>query len=126
VDVPDVVGDEEDSAREDLLDEGLKVRIAPERVFSDEDEGSVARQSPAEGSPAAEGDTVTLTISKGQDEVEVPDVEGLNRKQARKKLEKAGFEVTVRRIFFGDEVFSQSPDGGDDAPRGSRVTIWMR
>ncbi|MCH6159807.1 Stk1 family PASTA domain-containing Ser/Thr kinase [Streptomyces marispadix] len=126
VDVPDVVGDEEDSAREDLLDEGLKVRIAPERVFSDEDEGSVARQSPAEGSPAAEGDTVTLTISKGQDEVKVPDVEGLNRKQARKKLEKAGFEVTVRRIFFGDEVFSQSPDGGDEAPRGSRVTIWMR
>ncbi|NLU74546.1 Stk1 family PASTA domain-containing Ser/Thr kinase [Streptomyces sp. HNM0575] len=126
VDVPDVVGDEEDSAADDLRDEGLKVRIASERVFSDEDEGSVARQSPAEGSSAAEGDTVTLTISKGQDTVDVPDVEGQKAKQARKKLEKAGFEVAVRRIFFGNKVFSQSPGGGDEAPRGSRVTIWLR
>ncbi|OEU88312.1 serine/threonine protein kinase [Streptomyces abyssalis] len=126
VDVPDVVGDDEDSATEDLREEGLKVRIAPERVFSEEDEGSVARQTPAEGSPAAEGDTVTLTISKGQDTVDVPEVEGMKQKQARKKLENAGFEVTVRKIFFGNKVFSQSPGGGDEAPRGSRVTIWLR
>jgi serine/threonine-protein kinase len=126
VDVPDVVGDDEDSARDELREEGLKVRIAPERVFSEEDEGSVARQSPAEGGSAAEGDTVTLTISKGQDMVDVPDVEGLGKKQAREELEDAGFKVTVRRIFFGNKVFSQSPDGGDEAPRGSEVSIWLR
>ncbi|QPP09315.1 Stk1 family PASTA domain-containing Ser/Thr kinase [Streptomyces bathyalis] len=126
VDVPDVVGDDEDSAREDLAEEGLKVRIAQGRVFSDEDEGKVARQSPAEGSTAGEGDTVTLTISKGQDLVDVPDVEGLGKKQARKKLEDAGFEVTTRRIFVGNKVFAQSPGGDDEAPRGSEVTIWLR
>ncbi|WP_314172723.1 Stk1 family PASTA domain-containing Ser/Thr kinase [Streptomyces winkii] len=126
VDVPDVVGDDEDSATDDLREEGLKVRIAPQRVFSEEDEGSVARQTPAEGSPAAEGDTVTLTISKGQDTVDVPDVEGLKQKQAVKKLKDAGFDVTVRRIFFGNKVFSQSPGGDDEAPRGSSVTIWLR
>ncbi|SCK24726.1 Stk1 family PASTA domain-containing Ser/Thr kinase [Streptomyces sp. WMMB 322] len=126
VDVPDVVGDDEDSAREKLTEEGLKVRIAPERVFSDEDEGSVARQSPAEDSTAGEGDTVTLTISKGQDLVDVPDVEGLGKKQAREKLEDAGFEVTARRIFVGNKVFAQSPGGDDEAPRGSNVTIWLR
>lgn len=126
VDVPDVVGDDEDSAVDELREEGLKVRIAPARVFSEEDEGSIARQSPAEGGTAAEGDTVTLTVSKGQDLVDVPDVEDLGKKQARKKLEAAGFKVTVRRVFFGNKVFSQSPDGGDEAPRGSEVTIWLR
>lgn len=126
VEVPDVVGDDPDSAREDLEEEGLKVRISPKRVFSEEDEGKIARQSPSEGSSAGEGDTVTLTVSKGQDLVEVPKVEGMKLKPARKKLEKAGFEVGVRRIFFGDKVFTQSPGDGDEAPRGSRVTIWLR
>ena len=126
VEVPDVVGDDEDSAREELRDEGLKVRIAQERVFSDEDKGEVARQSPAEGRTVGEGDTVTLTISKGQDLVDVPDVKGLGKKQARKKLEDAGFEVTTRRLFVGNKVFLQSPGGGGEAPRGSEVTIWLR
>lgn len=126
VEVPDVVGDDPDSAREDLEEEGLKVRISPKRVFSEEDEGKIARQTPSEGSSAGEGDTVTLTVSKGQDLVEVPKVEGMKLKPARKKLEKAGFEVGVRRIFFGDKVFTQSPGDGDEAPRGSRVTIWLR
>jgi serine/threonine-protein kinase len=126
VDVPDVVGDDEDSALEDLRDEGLKPRVETERVFSEEDEGEVARQSPEEGSTAAKGDTVTLTISKGQDLVKVPDVEDLGKEKARRKLKEAGFEVTVRRLFIGDKVFNQSPDGGDEAPRGSRVTLWLR
>lgn len=126
VEVPDVIGDDVDSARESLREEGLKVRIAPTRVFSDEDEGDVARQSPAAGGPAGEGDTVTLVISKGQDLVDVPDVDGQTRNQARKKLADAGFDVTVHRVFFGNKVFSQSPGGGDEAPRGSRVTIWLR
>ncbi|MFC4497501.1 Stk1 family PASTA domain-containing Ser/Thr kinase [Streptomyces ovatisporus] len=126
VEVPDVVGDDEDRAREDLEEEGLKVRVADSRVFSEEDEGTVARQSPAEDSEAAEGDTVTITISKGPDLVEVPDVEDLGKDKARRKLKDAGFEVTVRRLFIGDKVFNQSPDAGEEAPRGSRVTLWMR
>ncbi|GGO53263.1 serine/threonine protein kinase [Streptomyces daqingensis] len=126
VDVPDVVGDDADSAREDLEEEGLKVRVAEKRVFSEEDEGEVARQSPSEGSEAAEGDTVTITISKGQDLVEVPDVEDLDKDKARRKLREAGFDVTVRRLFIGDKVFNQSPDAGKEAPRGSRVTLWLR
>jgi beta-lactam-binding protein with PASTA domain len=126
VDVPDVVGDDEASAKDQLSEEGLKARISTKRVFSDEDKGSVARQSPGEDSSAGEGDTVTLTISKGQDMVDVPDVDGLGKKEARKKLAGAGFDVTVHRIFFGNKVFSQSPDGGEQAPRGSEVTIWLR
>ncbi|WP_181766685.1 Stk1 family PASTA domain-containing Ser/Thr kinase, partial [Streptomyces albidus (ex Kaewkla and Franco 2022)] len=126
VDVPDVVGDDEDSALEDLREEGLEVRVASKRVFSEEDEGKVALQSPAEGTTAAKGDTVTLTISKGEDLVEVPDVEDLGKDKARRKLREAGFEVVVRRLFIGDKVFNQSPDAGEDAPRGSRVTLWLR
>ncbi|MDF4250145.1 Stk1 family PASTA domain-containing Ser/Thr kinase [Streptomyces sp. WMMB303] len=126
VEVPDVVGDKRSDATEELEKAGLKVRIATERVHSEHEKGSIARQSPTDGARAAEGDTVTLTVSKGPDMIEVPDVEGSSEDAATEKLEGAGFEVTVRRIFFGDTVFNQSPDGGEKAPRGSSITIWLR
>ncbi|GAA2443886.1 Stk1 family PASTA domain-containing Ser/Thr kinase [Streptomyces macrosporus] len=126
IEVPDVVGESEGAARQRLTEAGLKVEVAPERVFSEEEAGTVARQSPGEGAVAAEGDTVRLTVSKGPDTVEVPDVEGMAEDEARRSLEDAGFEVKVRRIFLTGTVFDQSVDGGERAPRGSTITIWVR
>ncbi|MGP3988512.1 Stk1 family PASTA domain-containing Ser/Thr kinase [Streptomyces sp. 3N207] len=126
VEVPDVVGDDQSDATDELKEAGLKVRIASERVHSEHDKGTIARQSPTDGTRAAKGDTVTLTVSKGPDMVEVPDVEDSSEDEATSTLEQAGFQVNVRRIFFGDTVFNQSPDSGEKAPRGSEVTIWLR
>ncbi|MFE7772332.1 Stk1 family PASTA domain-containing Ser/Thr kinase [Streptomyces sp. NPDC057445] len=125
VDIPDVAGESVDDATSTLEDAGLKVRVAPERVHSPEDAGTVARQSPAEGGQAAEGDTVTLTVSKGPRMIDVPDVTGRSVDDARRALEKAGFVVEVDRgfPFLGNEVESQSVEGGEQAPEGSTVTI---
>ncbi|MFF3495019.1 Stk1 family PASTA domain-containing Ser/Thr kinase [Streptomyces sp. NPDC002795] len=129
VDVPDVTGESEQDAIADLEDAGLKVEISTKRVNSEEDKGSVARQSPAEGKQLAEGDTVTLTISKGPVMVEVPDVTDLKVDEAKSRLSAAGFEVEENRGLlglFGDTVKSQSVEGGDEAPKGSTVTITIR
>ncbi|MEU8869657.1 Stk1 family PASTA domain-containing Ser/Thr kinase [Streptomyces javensis] len=125
VDVPDVVGDSVDDARSTLEDGGFKVKIAERRVFSEEDKGSVAEQSPSTDDEAAKGDTVTLTISKGVQMVEVPDVTGMNVDDAKAELEDAGFEVDVEKalLFPGDKVQDQSVEGGDEAPKGSTITI---
>ncbi|MGW5447788.1 Stk1 family PASTA domain-containing Ser/Thr kinase [Streptomyces asiaticus] len=125
VDVPDVVGDSVDDARSTLEDEGFKVKIAERQVFSEEDKGSVAEQSPSTDDEAAKGDTVTLTISKGVQMVEVPDVTGMNVDDAKAELEDAGFEVDVEKalLFPGDTVQDQSVEGGDEAPKGSTITI---
>lgn len=126
VEAPDVTGDSVEDATAELKESGLKVAIAPRRVFSEEDEGSVARQSPGVETEVEKGATVTLTLSKGADMVEVPDVEGEAVEDAQKTLEDAGFTVDVSRWFFGDEVWGQSVDGGDEAPRGSTITIRVR
>jgi len=126
VDVPDVVGKERRDAEKELHDAGLKVRFAKQRVFSQEDKGSVARQSPQDGETVAKGGAVTLTLSKGPDMVKVPDVEDLSADAAEAKLKKAGFGVKKHRLFFGDTVFNQSPDADEKAPRGSDVSIWVR
>ncbi len=130
IDIPDVTGDDLADARSELLDAGLKVKVAAERVNSSEyDKGQVAEQSPAPGGTAAEGDTVTLTVSKGPEMVEVPDVVGDSVDDARRKLEGAGFQVDEDRGLlglFGDEVKGQSVEGGETAPKGSAITIRIR
>ncbi|CAL9573289.1 Stk1 family PASTA domain-containing Ser/Thr kinase [Streptomyces sp. enrichment culture] len=129
VDVPDVAGDELQDARAELEEAGLKVKVAAERVNSEHDAGEVARQSPAPGRQAAEGDTVTLTLSKGPEMIEVPDVVGDSVDDARERLEAAGFRVKEDRGLlglFGDTVKDQSVDGGDTAPKGSTITLGIR
>ncbi|MGW3571333.1 PASTA domain-containing protein, partial [Streptomyces sp. NPDC000941] len=127
IEIPDVIGESEDDARDELTEAGFTVEIASERVFSDEDKGSVADQSPVSGNGAvgAKGDKVTLTLSKGQEMIEVPDVTGLSEDDAKQTLEAAGFEVDVDKplLFPGDTVTDQSVEGGDEAPKGSSITI---
>ncbi|WP_079106594.1 Stk1 family PASTA domain-containing Ser/Thr kinase [Streptomyces hygroscopicus] len=125
VDVPDVVGDSVAEARSTLQEEGFKVKVAERQVFSEEDKGSVAAQSPSADDRAAKGDTVTLTVSKGPQMIEVPDVTGLKVDEAKQQLEEAGFKVNVDKalLFPGNTVKDQSVEAGDEAPKGSTITI---
>ncbi|WP_185909535.1 Stk1 family PASTA domain-containing Ser/Thr kinase [Streptomyces sp. WAC01280] len=128
IDVPDVTAETVAEATATLQEAGLTVEVAPEQINSPEDPGTVAAQSLAEGSRAAEGDTITLTVSKGPKLVEVPDVTEESTDDARAALEDAGFEVEVKKSFpyLGDTVTSQSVEGGTTAPEGSTVTITIK
>ncbi|MER7806462.1 Stk1 family PASTA domain-containing Ser/Thr kinase [Streptomyces sp900116325] len=125
VDVPDLTGLSVQEATDALDEEGLKAEVLPGRVNSPEAAGDIARQSPGGGTRAAEGDTITLTVSKGPRMIDVPDVTGKDVDEATRLLKAAGFEVEVDRPFlsFSDTIASQSVDGGDRAPEGSTITI---
>ncbi len=126
VEIPDVSGASVEDATATLEGEGLKVKVAPGRVNSEFDKGLVAEISPGVGKQAGAGDTVTLTLSKGPEMIEVPDVVGDSVDDATRKLEDAGFEVDEDRGLLGlfaDEVKGQSVDGGETAPKGSTITI---
>lgn len=127
VEVPDVIGDSVTDAQQALQDAGLSVVLAPDKVFSDEaDKDTVALESPDKGTQAGTGDTVTITVSKGQQLFDVPDVKGKGEGEAKQILKDAGFDVRVINVFFGDTVFSESPGGGDQAPKGATITLWVR
>ncbi|MER6420433.1 Stk1 family PASTA domain-containing Ser/Thr kinase [Streptomyces sp. NPDC001137] len=129
VDVPDVTGEDLQDAKADLESAGLTVKVASAQINSEYDQGQVAAQTPAGDSQAVEGDTVTLTLSKGPEMVEVPDVTGDSVDDAHKALEDAGFKVDEDRGLlglFGDTVKNQSVKGGDTAPKGSTITIKIR
>lgn len=130
VEVSDVTGASLADAQAELEQAGLKVEVATETVTSDEfEQGQVAVQSPEGGSEAEQGDTVTLTVSKGPEMIEVPDVVGASVDDAKAALEGAGFTVDEDRGLlglFGDTVKKQSVDGGDTAAKGSTITITIR
>ncbi|GHJ38195.1 Stk1 family PASTA domain-containing Ser/Thr kinase [Streptomyces sp. TS71-3] len=125
VDVPDVGGESAAEATADLHDAGFGVKVADKQVSSPFDAGTVAAQSPGKDTQAGEGDVVTLTLSKGPEMIEVPDVVGQNVDDAKQKLTDAGFDVDVDRGFldFGDKVKDQSVQGGDKAPEGGTITL---
>ncbi|MGN0496808.1 MAG: Stk1 family PASTA domain-containing Ser/Thr kinase [Lachnospiraceae bacterium] len=122
----DVLGWPEDKAIA-ALDEA-KIPYQIERDYSDKyEEGMVMEQSIEKGTVLKEDEKVTIVISKGMEEVEVPDVVGKTEDSATSILKAAGFEVDVREEYDEeipeDEVISQTPMGNEKAGKGSKVTI---
>lgn len=126
VTVRNVVGQAQEEAVAQLEEQNLAVEVAEELVFSDSiAEGSVAAQDPAEGAEAHEGDTVTLTISKGPELFEVPSVTFKSYEDAKELLESEGFKVE-RKDWFGGALGTvrfQDPGPGDKHPKGTTVTL---
>ncbi|WP_375003097.1 Stk1 family PASTA domain-containing Ser/Thr kinase [Aeromicrobium sp. CTD01-1L150] len=123
IEVPDQTGRSRKAAVESLEKAGFTVEV--EGKYSDDvDEGDVISQSPDEGT-AFRGDVITIVVSRGPEEIEVPDVVGEKRKDAEKTLEDAGFKVRVRNVLPGNTVRAQTPDAGEDLKVGKTVTIYV-
>jgi len=125
VPVPQVVGQKQDRAVQALRALGFQVSVA--QVFSDtvaKDE--VLGQSPAPGT-AVKGSMVSLTVSKGPDVVEVPDVRGDSPDTALRKLTAAG--LVGKRVDApfgtGSVVYTTDPVHSKMIKRGSTVTIFV-
>ena len=126
--VPDAIGAELADAARSFADEGLRASVV--YVPSREARGTVVAQAQPAGTELREGDTVQLNASTGADppaDVSVPDVEGLERNDARERLDQAGFEVLALEVDEGEEgeVVVQSPSGGASIPRGSLVLLYV-
>jgi beta-lactam-binding protein with PASTA domain/tRNA A-37 threonylcarbamoyl transferase component Bud32 len=122
VTVPDVRGQDAASAANELGQAGLKTTQQKE-ASSSVDEGKVIRTSPAGGSQADRGSTVTMTVSSGPptpQQVTVPDVIGRTQASATAALQSAGFKVKVEEQLVADDaddgrVLDQSPNAGTEA-----------
>ena len=126
VTVPNVVGLSSDSGQARMDDAGLGVSV--EEAESDEPEGEVIAQDPAGGTRVNPGSRVTLTISEGPKQVEIPDVVGLPGPQATSRLRAAGFAVSLRRRDTVNQaedgiVLEQRPGAGGETDEGATVVI---
>ncbi len=104
---------------------GLVVQRAEDKFDDKIVAGNVISSNPKTGSSVPRGGTITLTVSKGPEMIVVPEVRGLNEKDAKKKLTDAGFKVKVQQSFFGPTALGTSPAEGQTAPRGSTITLYV-
>ena len=123
--VPYVVGLTEDQAVTDIERRGLlsNIRRVPS---SDVEEGLVIDQRPNQGARVEEESVVTIDVSSGKPEVEVPNLVGLNVQSAVATLSQAGLDAQVVEVFSDREegsVTGQQPRSGAVVVEGTRVRI---
>ncbi len=120
--VPNVVGLRAQVAAQQIHDKNLGV--LPRTGQSDRPSGVVFAQKPGAGTQLDEGQTVTISISSGR--LAVPDVTGLPLKDARQRLQAAGFKTEVKRVASSRPkgiVVDQEPIAGVTAVRGTTVRL---
>ncbi|WP_344263276.1 Stk1 family PASTA domain-containing Ser/Thr kinase [Streptomyces sodiiphilus] len=125
VEVPDVTGQDYETARDTLEDLGLEV--SREEEVSDQAAGTVLGQDPAASEEVAPGSTVTLTVAVEPETVQVPDVVGLQYDAAVQRLQQDGFTAAQRVQETNDypenQVVAQDPTAGSSLKPGSQITL---
>lgn len=94
--VTDVIGHESSRAQSELAGDGFKVEVK-ETYSDDMRAGLVVSTSPDRGIYVQPGSTVTITVSKGREQVTIPSVSvGMTYEEAVEALNDAGFKGTVK------------------------------
>ena len=124
VPVPDVAGMTYADAQAALEAEGFQVQRADDAFSDTVPRDQVIGTEPAAGVEAPYESPVVVTVSKGPDVVEVPDVRNMSLDAAAAALEGRGFQVVLEGTFSaGRPVRFQDPAPGTFARRGSTVTV---
>lgn len=127
VKVPKVIGMEEAKAQEILENEDLDVVVVEE--FNKKVEAGFVISQDVEAEKEIEaGSTVTITVSKGIEEVAVPNVVGKAKEEAVKELTDAGFTITATlteqdTTKEDGTILKQSLDAGSTVEKGANITI---
>jgi beta-lactam-binding protein with PASTA domain len=129
--VPDVGGDDVQSASHAIVDAGLLVTL--QYVPGTDPLGDVVAQNPAAGATASPRSHVTVNASAGpgkSPQEQVPDVSGQQLKQAVSTLNGAGLrlifvKVPVKSRAQVGTVVEQTPAAGATAPKNAQVLVYL-
>ncbi|MDN6127155.1 MAG: PASTA domain-containing protein, partial [Tetragenococcus halophilus] len=123
------IGSTEDAARSSLQGMGLEDNsVEIQQSYSEQASGTIIDQTPSEGEEVIPSDTpIVFSVSAGQEQVEIPDVEGDSENKAEEKLEDAGFKVEKEEEFDDSvdegDVISTDPSAGSTEDKGSTVNM---
>jgi serine/threonine-protein kinase len=124
--VPRVTGRIVEDATALLEDAGFVV--ARNDAFSDDvARGRVISQDPARGKNLQPGETVSIVVSLGPEEFELPSFLGLGRDEAIARIHALGLEAQVVPVPGGNgsTVVSQLPPVGENVRAGDTIAIYV-
>ncbi len=128
VSVPNVAGQDQQTATQTLEAAGLTVDQVTTQVTQDDSQiDTVLGTDPSSGTQVAEGTAVDLVIGVGPDTIEVPAVVGLDVDRARTTLGNAGFSDVeteeVDSLSPADQVVEVDPREGQSVDPSTTVTL---
>ncbi|MGH9046288.1 MAG: Stk1 family PASTA domain-containing Ser/Thr kinase [Acidimicrobiales bacterium] len=126
--VPQLVGTSLGTAEAELTNDGLNSKV--KFVNSVGQQNYVLAQSPPEGTTVRKGSTVTLSVPKPTNAVEVPNLIGLTPSEAAAQLTPAGLSVGSQTQACSNSVRSgdvsgSSPAFGTSVGRGTAVNLTL-
>jgi serine/threonine-protein kinase len=128
VKVPAMAGLTLASAVEVLTSAGLKPGTVTRKPSATVGRDQLLDSFPAAGTMVSSGATVSLVVSLGPQQVQVPRVVGQRLGQAKKMLTELGFSLGRVRYSYDEDrrggvVLSQSPAGESAAKKGATVNL---
>ncbi len=130
VTVPDVTGKPIAQARTTLEQAGFKVGTETEVYSSEVSSGNVVSTDPKAGEQAEKGATIKINVSKGTEQVSVPDLKGKSADDAQKALSQAGLNGKQGDTVYSDDVSegavaSQDTSAGSKANKGDTIVYHL-
>ena len=131
--VPNLVGKTEDEAAALLEEEKLGKQMIGEEN-STQEKGRISSQDIPAGTKVEQYTTIKYHISKGQQEITIPELSGQTGVDAQQTLEDLGLTVTVQKEYSEADdsgwplvepgyVMSVSPEAGTSMKSGDSVTL---
>ncbi|MGN6612517.1 MAG: PASTA domain-containing protein [Angustibacter sp.] len=126
--VPDLSGKTVDEATAALKAKGLTLGEQTTRADDTVPQDQIIDQDPASGSQVDSGTAVTVVVSTGPESVQVPDLVGKTKAQAKAALEQAGLQLgdvteTDTTEQEKGRVVSSNPSSGDQVAKDTKVSI---
>lgn len=133
VEVPDLRGKTEAEAKELAAEQNLGTQMIGEEA-SDQEKGRISSQDIPAGTRVEAYSTLKYYISKGTEQITIPELDGQTGIDAQQTLEDLGLTVNVQKEYSEvDEtdypivepgyVYAVSPEAGTPAKAGDAVTL---
>ena len=127
VEVPDFKGMTLEEAQIEAEKYGLKVEEGDQVYSPDQEEGKITSQTPGKGAKVSKGKVITVNISLGKKDGVVPNIVGMDYKEAKAYLKDFGFElgmvVKVKSTKPENTVITQSVEAGSTADKGTVIDV---
>jgi eukaryotic-like serine/threonine-protein kinase len=127
--VPNVLGSTFEDAKDTFeeLDPDVFIKREDDQYSDTYDEGEVMEQYPDAGNDRTMGSTIILTVSKGKEPLQVPNLYGLTEENAEIKLTEKNLKMETEHAFNDEiekgRVISTVPDRGTEVTSGDTVKV---
>lgn len=110
-----------------LREEGLILFVQSEEYSDQVKKDKIISQNPEKGTKLEEGEQVEVVVSKGIEQVTVPNVYGISLSKAKEKMKKAKLQISEGRVYSEEVeegyIVSQSIPAGQKADKNTTVEL---